>query len=115
MSQTLHLKENSPAHLDGNDSESRSRAFRNGSLHSQDAIGGQRGHRHGGVGLHRQPEHDRKMVATAPFSGQTDPLLAQTAALPAYLYFRVKHLAANPCSPGLSSCFPGDRLQFTRM
>lgn len=30
----------------------------------------------------------------------------------AYLYFLVKHLAMNPCSSGLSSCFPGDGLPF---
>lgn len=30
----------------------------------------------------------------------------------AYLYFLVKHLAINPCSSGLSSCFPGDGLPF---
>lgn len=74
MSQTLHLNENIPAHFYGN-GKSRNRAFRNWSFHCQDTIGGQCGHHLGGVGLSRQPEDNRKMVAIAPFSGQTEPLL----------------------------------------
>lgn len=31
-----------------------------------------------------------------------------TGDLPSYLYFLVKHLAMNPCSSGLSSCFPAE-------
>lgn len=36
----------------------------------------------------------------------------QASVFLAYLYFLVKHLAINPCSSGLSSCFPGDGLPF---
>lgn len=42
------------------------------------------------------------------YNALPDSQAVTTGDLPSYLYFLVKHLAMNPCSSGLSSCFPAE-------
>lgn len=113
-------------HLYGNDAGSGKRGFRNRSFHRQGAVSGERGRDFGGVHFRWQPESQRDRVNSSTTSnepvaakntqtGVSWPLTLELERGPnclLYLYFRVKHLAMNPCSSRRSSCLPGDGLPF---